>query len=71
LNNPKVRRCSDAMFPKGLFVDPMCSTEKVMSNNGIAFKKCIINPIFFEVDCMIDDPTFYISFEENNQEGQG
>jgi len=49
----------------------MCSTDVITYNNAVAFKKCIINPIFFMTNVMIDDPTFYINLtpKGNNNEG--
>lgn len=63
ISNTDVLRCSDAFFPNGLYVDPMCSMDVKTYNNKVVFKKCIINPIFFTTDVMVDDPIFYIRLQ--------
>ena len=61
-----VQRSSDALFPLGFFADPMSTAdakEVIYNGSEKMFVKAMQQGIFFGSDVKVEDPTFFISLQ--------
>ena len=63
----KAIRASDALFPYGLYADPLSTTETVSGVRGKLFTKSIQQTWTFGSNVSVGSPTFYISMQELNK----